>query len=130
MRRIAIINQKGGVGKTTTAVNLGAGLCLLGEKMLLIDMDPQAHLTYSVGVKAHELTKTLYHVLKRDASISDTIIERPINVYLPFVKHSKISSSFHILPVQTLSFRDRSRLLTTPCSHLNFDRLFYIVNQL
>ncbi len=98
MRRVAIINQKGGVGKTTTAVNLGAGLCLLGEKMLLIDMDPQAHLTYSVGVKAHELTKTLYHVLKRDASISDTIIERPIDVYLPFVKHSKISSSFHILP--------------------------------
>ncbi len=98
MRCIAIINQKGGVGKTTCAVNLGAGLCLLKKRILLIDMDPQSHLTYSVGIKAHELSRTLYHVFRGDVSIPDIVIERSISVHLPFTKHSEMHSVFHILP--------------------------------
>ncbi len=49
MQIIALINQKGGVGKTTCAINIGAGLNGLGKRVLLIDLDPQAHLTYSLG---------------------------------------------------------------------------------
>ena len=64
MRKIALINHKGGVGKTTTAVNLAAGLHRLGKKILVIDMDPQAHLTYSLGAKAHEIEKNVYGLLK------------------------------------------------------------------
>jgi chromosome partitioning protein len=71
---IAFANQKGGVGKTTSVVNVGAGLQKLGKKVLLIDMDPQSHLTYSLGVQPQN--KTIYELLKGDISINETIIDR------------------------------------------------------
>lgn len=71
MRIIALANQKGGVGKTTSTINLGYGLKRLGKRVMLIDLDPQSHLTYSLGLKAHELDGTIYDVLKGQQSISD-----------------------------------------------------------
>lgn len=76
MRVISLINQKGGVGKTTSAINIGAGLNLLGKKVLLIDLDPQANLTYSLGIAAHELGRTLYHVLTGREGLSRTTLDR------------------------------------------------------
>ena len=75
MRTIAIANQKGGVGKTTSTLNIGAGLALLRKKVLLIDLDPQAHLTYSMGILAHELTQTVYQVLKGEATVEDVTLD-------------------------------------------------------
>ncbi|HEX6489143.1 MAG TPA: AAA family ATPase [Candidatus Dormibacteraeota bacterium] len=63
-RTIAVANQKGGVGKTTTAVNLGAALAESGQRVLLVDLDAQGHLTINMGVKApDELEKTVYDLL-------------------------------------------------------------------
>jgi chromosome partitioning protein len=69
MRIISLLNQKGGVGKTTSTVNIGQGLSLMGKKVLLLDLDPQAHLTYSLGIKAHELEKTVFELLKGEATL-------------------------------------------------------------
>ena len=55
MKIIALMNQKGGVGKTTSTINIGAGLEKLGKKIMLTDLDPQAHLTYSLGIEARAM---------------------------------------------------------------------------
>src|SRR4029077_682607 len=63
MRRIAIINQKGGVGKTTTAVNLAAPLAELGQRVCVLDLDPQAHATTHLGIEPDGKTPSMYDVL-------------------------------------------------------------------
>src|SRR5438309_12073400 len=73
MRVIALMNQKGGVGKTTTTVNLGAALAELGFHVCLIDMDPQAHLTINYGVEPSPDLTSLYHVLVEDRSILEAV---------------------------------------------------------
>ncbi len=65
MKIIAVLNTKGGVGKTTSVINIGAGLSKLGKKVLLLDLDPQAQLTYGLGIQAHELETSLLDVLKK-----------------------------------------------------------------
>lgn len=75
MRKIAFTNQKGGVGKTTTTVNTGAGLANLGYRVLLVDMDPQANLTYSVKLNSNRIDKNIYHLLRGDVGVTDIIMK-------------------------------------------------------
>lgn len=71
MRSIAIINQKGGVGKTTTAVNLAAGLARSGQRVGLLDMDPQAHASLHLGVDPKRPIATTYDLLTTDAPLAE-----------------------------------------------------------
>lgn len=71
---IAILNQKGGVGKTTTSINLSAALGMLGKKVLLIDADPQGNSTSGYGINKRELEASSYELLIGEAQIADTII--------------------------------------------------------
>lgn len=72
-RIIAIANQKGGVGKTTTAINLGAALAELGERVLLIDLDPQGNASTGLGIAPADRTHTTYDLLLDEAALSDAI---------------------------------------------------------
>ena len=72
---IAVSNQKGGVGKTTTSVNLAAALADMGKKILLIDIDPQGNATSGVGIDKEELNRTSYELLLSDCKAKDVIIE-------------------------------------------------------
>ncbi len=77
-RIIAIANQKGGVGKTTTSTNLSACLAEAGKKVLLIDIDPQGNATSGVGVDKSELENTVYDMIIGECSIEDCLLENVI----------------------------------------------------
>jgi len=74
-RVIAIANQKGGVGKTTTSINLSASLAELGKKVLVIDMDPQGNTTSGLGVDKNNIDNTVYELILGECSINECIIK-------------------------------------------------------
>lgn len=73
-KSVAVVNQKGGVGKTTTAVNLACGLALAEKRTLLVDLDPQGNATTGLGVDKAGLERTVYHVLLEDVPITDVVV--------------------------------------------------------
>lgn len=75
---IAIANQKGGVGKTTTSVNLGAGMATLGKRVLLVDIDPQGNTTSGVGVNKADVGNCIYDILINEINPLETILETQI----------------------------------------------------
>jgi chromosome partitioning protein len=78
-RVIALCNQKGGVGKTTTTINLGAALAEAGRRVLVVDFDPQGALSVGLGVNPHELDLTIYNLLmQRDVSIEDVLLKTSV----------------------------------------------------
>ena len=88
---IAIINQKGGCGKTTTAVNLAASLAILNKSVLLVDMDPQGNATTSFGINKGELENTVYSAISGQVSVKKAII--PTMIENLFILPSNISLS-------------------------------------
>jgi len=82
MRTIAVLNQKGGVGKTTTVANIAAALASAGSKVVVIDLDPQAHLTIHLGAEPESIEAGVYKVLTQSAKFEDEILFIRPNLWL------------------------------------------------
>ncbi|MCB1681111.1 MAG: ParA family protein [Rhodospirillales bacterium] len=89
-RLLAVANQKGGVGKTTTAINLSTALCAVGKRVLLIDLDPQGNATTGLGIKRNSIERSIYDVLFDDAEVTDVAVKTKVR------KLSVVPSSIHL----------------------------------
>lgn len=104
---IAIFNQKGGVGKTTTAVNLSAALTTMGKRVLLVDNDPQGNLTSGVGIDKFGLEHNIYRVLINEIDVLDTII--PTDYENLFILPGSVNLAG--AEIELISFQQREFLL-------------------
>jgi len=110
MKIISLFNQKGGVGKTTSAVNIGAGLAQLGQRILLIDMDPQANLSISLGFAADESGPSVYELLDGKVSTAQTIRRRKgLDVITSAIQLAGAELQFAGVPGREMLLRDALR---------------------
>jgi len=119
-RRIAIANQKGGVGKTTTTVNVGASLAELGYRVLVVDLDPQGNATTGLGVNARSLESSIYDVLLHDVPTDDVI--EPTSMRNLFVVPATIDlagAEIELVPVFSRELRLK-RALDTVADDFDF----------
>lgn len=77
-RMLALANQKGGVGKTTTAINLGTALAAIGERVLILDLDPQGNASTGLGIDRRRRSRSTYHVLNGQAELKDVVQETAV----------------------------------------------------
>lgn len=112
-RIIALVNQKGGVGKSTTAVNLGAALAIEGRRVLVIDCDPQGNTTTGFGIEKHGMQRDIYNVLLQEASIDDVAVPTEIDT-LTLVPATINLAGAEIELVSALSRETRLRQAVLP----------------
>ncbi len=116
MQRIAVLNQKGGVGKTTTSVNVAVGLSRLGHKVCLADLDPQAHATTHLGVAMQPNLPTLYHALVGGRPLSSLLQKQSDHLYILPADLNLAAAEVELAGVvgRELILKDQLELLRTP----------------
>ena len=121
-RTIAVANQKGGVGKTTTAINLGAALAELGRRVLVVDLDPQANATTGIGLDPRDLQTSVYDVLLDGRSITDCIFPTAVEGLMAVPSHLDLAGA----EIELQSAFNRERRLAVALSDIcdDFDYIF------
>jgi chromosome partitioning protein len=110
-RSIAIVNQKGGVGKTTTAINLAAGLALAERRTLLVDMDPQGNATTGLGVRKQGLYPTVYHALLGQGGLDRAIVTTALkHLHLMPSDIDLVGAEIELVGVERREYRLRDAL--------------------
>ena len=119
---IAIANQKGGVGKTTTAVNLSSSIAVAEHSVLTIDIDPQANATSGLGFNAKELNKSIYEVLVDKIDINEPVINTELGYLDLLPSHTKLVGA----EVELVGEMSRERILKTALADLkkNYEYIF------
>lgn len=125
-RTIAVVNQKGGVGKTTTVVNLGVGLAREGYRVLLIDADPQGNLTSCMGWDGDDIEKTLSYLLKSNINDEDSKVNEVILSHEEGVDVIPSNIELAALDMQLINAMNRERVLSNSIKDVS-DKYDYIL---
>ena len=121
-RIVAIANQKGGVGKTTTAINLGAALAEQGQRVLLIDIDPQGNASTGLGVEPDDRTYTSYELMLDDAQLDQIIMQSDVqNLDIVPATVDLSSADIELIANEKRSFLLHDALRQPAMNDLNYD---------